>query len=58
MVKEQGLLMEEVYLPLNATDSLRRSLAQTNKILPSSATKFRDWDVALLQRFDVNEEIP
>jgi hypothetical protein len=44
--------VEELCLPLNIYEAIRLALEQSNEMLPVSARRFRDWDVALLDRFE------
>lgn len=48
---------EDVEFPLELYEELQKSLYESQSIIPATARKFQGWDVGLLERFDVGEEV-
>ena len=49
--------MEDVEFPKELYDELEKTLDESQDVLPATARKFQGWDVGLLERFDVGEEV-
>jgi hypothetical protein len=53
---KQSMSEGEIEMPDFEFDALKRSLEQSAVLLPESARRFQDWNVALLERFAVGDE--
>jgi hypothetical protein len=53
----ESATIEDVEFPAELYEELEKSLNESQEVLPATARKFQDWDVALLERFDVGEEL-
>ncbi len=51
LLDKGNLTLEEIKLPAEVIDELARTLDASNRSLPLSAKKFKEWDVGLLERF-------
>jgi hypothetical protein len=49
--------IEDVAFPAELYEELEKSLDESQDVLPATARKFQGWDVGLLERFDVGEEM-
>ncbi|KAL3427533.1 hypothetical protein PVAG01_01042 [Phlyctema vagabunda] len=47
------LEVEEIYLPLDAFESVRQALTDSSSLLPENGRKFRGWEVGLLDRYEL-----
>lgn len=45
--------VEEISLPENVLGELMGLLRDSNELLPASVRRFQDWDVGLLDRYDI-----
>jgi hypothetical protein len=52
---KQSMSEGEIEMPQFEFDALKQSLEQSAVLLPESARRFQDWNVALLERFSVND---
>ena len=53
----ESATIEDVEFPKGLYDELEKSLDGSQDVLPATARKFQGWDVGLLERFDVGEEV-
>lgn len=53
----ESATVEDVEFPLELYEELQKSLFESQKIIPATARKFQGWDVGVLERFDVGEEV-
>lgn len=53
----ESATIEDVEFPLELYEDLQKSLYESQNIIPATARKFQGWDVGLLERFDVGEEV-
>lgn len=53
----ESTTIEEVEFPEELYGELESSLDESQDVLPATARKFQEWDVGLLERFDVGEEV-
>jgi hypothetical protein len=53
----ESATIEDVEFPLELYEELQKSLYESQNIIPATARKFQGWDVGLLERFDVGEEV-
>jgi hypothetical protein len=53
---KQSMSEGEIEMPQFEFDALKRSLEQSAVLLPESARRFQEWNVALLERFTASNE--
>lgn len=53
----ESATIEDVEFPPELYEELQRSLYESQNIIPATARKFQGWEVGLLERFDVGEEV-
>jgi hypothetical protein len=53
----ESATIEDVEFPGELYEELVKSLIESQDVLPATARKFQGWDVGLLERFDVGEEV-
>jgi len=53
----ESATIEDVEFPKELYDELEKSLDKSQDVLPATARRFQEWDVGLLERFDVGEEV-
>lgn len=53
----ESATIEDVEFPQELYEELEKSLDDSQDVLPATARKFQEWDVGLLERFDVGEEV-
>ena len=53
----ESATIEDVEFPQELYEQLEKSLDDSQDVLPATARKFQGWDVGLLERFDVGEEV-
>jgi hypothetical protein len=53
----ESATIEDVEFPKKLYDELEKTLDESQDVLPATARKFQGWDVGLLERFDVGEEV-
>ncbi|KAF1359503.1 hypothetical protein EJ07DRAFT_178565 [Lizonia empirigonia] len=53
----ESTTMEDVEFPTELYEELEKSLDESQDVLPATTRKFKEWDVGLLERFDVGEEL-
>ncbi|KAF9699603.1 hypothetical protein EKO04_002519 [Ascochyta lentis] len=53
----ESATIEDVEFPRELYGELEKSLDESQAVLPVTARKFQGWDVGLLERFDVGEEV-
>ncbi|KAJ4359312.1 hypothetical protein N0V95_002236 [Ascochyta clinopodiicola] len=53
----ESATIEDVEFPRELYEELEKSLDDSQAVLPATARKFQGWDVGLLERFDVGEEV-
>ncbi|KAF2627851.1 hypothetical protein BU25DRAFT_340607 [Macroventuria anomochaeta] len=53
----ESATVEDVEFPRELFEELGNSLDESQDVLPATARKFQGWDVGLLERFDVGEEV-
>lgn len=53
----ESATIEDVEFPQELYDELERTLKESQEVVPPTARKFQGWDVGLLERFDVGEEV-
>ena len=53
----ESATIEDVEFPRELYEELEKSLDESQDVLPATARKFQGWDVGLLQRFDVGEQV-
>lgn len=53
----ESATIEDVEFPQELYEELERTLEDSQDVLPATARKFQGWDVGLLERFDVGEEV-
>lgn len=53
----ESATIEDVEFPKELYDELEKSLDRSQDVLPATARRFQEWDVGLLERFDVGEEV-
>ena len=53
----ESATVEDVEFPKELYDELEKTLDESQDVLPATARKFQGWDVGLLERFDVGEEV-
>lgn len=53
----ESTTIEDVEFPTELYEELEKSLDESQDVLPATARKFKEWDVGLLERFDVGEEL-
>ncbi len=51
LLKQNSLEYEELCLPIHILTQLRDELQRSSNLLPTSARKFKEWDVGLLDRY-------
>lgn len=56
-LNEQSMSEGEIEVPEFELEALRQSLERSVKLLPESAYKFQDWNVALLERFAASDAV-
>ncbi|KAJ8104581.1 hypothetical protein OPT61_g10681 [Boeremia exigua] len=53
----ESATIEDVEFPRELYEELESSLDESQGVLPATARKFKEWEVGLLERFDVGEEV-
>ncbi|KAH6638098.1 HECT-like ubiquitin-conjugating enzyme-binding-domain-containing protein [Boeremia exigua] len=53
----ESATIEDVEFPAELYEELEKSLDESQDVVPPTARKFQGWDVGLLERFDVGEEV-
>lgn len=53
----ESATIEDVEFPRELYEELKTSLDESQDVLPATARTFQGWDVGLLERFDVGEEV-
>lgn len=53
----ESATIEDVEFPHELYEELHKSLYESQNIIPATARKFQGWDVGVLERFDVGEEV-
>ncbi|KAF2435842.1 hypothetical protein EJ08DRAFT_580048 [Tothia fuscella] len=51
VIEKNQFSHEQLTFPTNIFEQLKQSLVESAKLLPSSARKFQDWNVGMLERF-------
>lgn len=57
LLDKQSMTEGEIEIPDFEFDALKRSLQQSAVLLPESAQRFQDWNVAVLERFVASDGI-
>ena len=52
LLEKDSLKMDGLKLPADVLETLRTDLHASTLILPTSARKLEDWDIALLERYN------
>lgn len=55
LLATQNSSLESVELPIAVHKALEEALHSNMKMLPSSARRFQEWNVSLLERFECKE---
>lgn len=53
----ESATIEDAEFPRELFQELEKDLNESQDVLPATARKFQEWDVGLLERFDVGEEV-
>lgn len=53
----ESATIEDIEFPSELYEELEKSLDESQDVIPATARKFQGWDVGLLERFDVGEEV-